>query len=647
MDGYVVDFTGIKLDSDQMLARLPQDKLDRTINAVQSTLQLGYTSFKSLRSTLSFLSFCARVIALGRPFLRNLFNLARDLSYLPRPTTRRRLSTEAIQDLRWWNTLLAKWNGIRLIHQDRTITHLYTDASGTKGIGGWCPGGHAFSTRIPRRHRQKHINWKEAYAVLFAFAKWGHLWAGKQVTIMCDNSAIVDAINKRSIRCDAINPLQLLFLTAALYDINISACWLSSEDNWIADSLSRFDFKRLANFQLDRLFDFSRRELGTPMFKLRQKLQAYFGMDLRQVPDLHTPKPGLSTNISHNFTDTTPFRSPSNPSPTGSPKQWSIRNPKQSGRTSPVSAATTSIMGSPPLSSRMSESSESSVDHSANSARRQFGHAPKSPKTFSNASSTPSATITTTPIFVPHLPQPLLASFVQESSPGNPGTQQPHLSHCCLEDPSNLSTKVSSSTFLNQRPISSASVTTFRYLPLGTPAAPFGRSGHSLSATQNRPRTRYSQHPVVPSTRNGSQINSQRHFSKLASIPRHTLGTPSVVVPPTPPLQQEYLGTRSKGWVVGNRMQWIDISQSPQRRRNSSPPTAASTWPPQVRRASSDSLPTLTANHADPRNPRTPGLAFQRGCLAVDADPRASGPVFGKESQIYVSSFFPPSCGPE
>jgi hypothetical protein len=68
---------------------------------------------------------------------------------------------------------------------------------------------------------------------------------------MCDNSAIVDTINKRSIWGDAINLLQLLFLTTALYDIDISACWLSSEDNWIADSLSRFDFKRLANFQLD------------------------------------------------------------------------------------------------------------------------------------------------------------------------------------------------------------------------------------------------------------------------------------------------------------------------------------------------------------------------------------------------------------
>jgi hypothetical protein len=36
------------------------------------------------------------------------------------------------------------------------------------------------------------------------------------------------------------------------------------------------------------------------------------------------------------------------------------------------------------------------------------------------------------------------------------------------------------------------------------------------------------------------------------------------VVQQTLPSQQEYLGTRSKEWVVGNQMQWIDISRSQQ-----------------------------------------------------------------------------------
>jgi hypothetical protein len=76
MDGHVVDFTGIELDSENMPARLPQDKLTRVTKAVQDTLRLGYTSFKALPSMLSFLSFCARVVPLGRPFLRKLFNFS-------------------------------------------------------------------------------------------------------------------------------------------------------------------------------------------------------------------------------------------------------------------------------------------------------------------------------------------------------------------------------------------------------------------------------------------------------------------------------------------------------------------------------------------------------------------------------------------
>jgi hypothetical protein len=631
MDGHVVDFTGIELDSELMIARLPQDKLDRATKAVQDTLRLGYTSFKALRSMLGFLSFCARVVPLGRPFLRKLFNFVRELSHLHRPTTRRRLSAEATQDLRWWLTLLSKWTGIRLIRNNRRVTHLYTDASGTKGIGGWCPGGHSFSTRVPRRHRTKHINWKEAYAVLFAFAKWGPSWEGQHITIMCDNSAIVDAINKRSIRGDAINPLQLLFLTAALYDIDISACWLSSEENWIADSLSRFDFKRLANFQLDRLFDLSRHEPGTPMFKLRQKLQDYFGTDSLQVPDLHMPSPGPSTNNSHDVTDTTRFQSPSNLSHTGSPKLLNTLKLRQSDHISQASEASTSTSVSPPQSSRMSVSSESSADHFEYMAPLQLDHAPKLPRTFSSESSIPSAPTMTTSISEQHSLQPLPPSFGQENSPGIPGIPRPLPLHHSPVAPSNLSTVASSYIYPCQRLTNSASVTTFHYHPLGTPAAPFVRSGHYSSATRNHQRTHFSQHPVAPSARNGLRTNSRRLSPNLASTPRHTLVTPSAVVQPTPLWQQGSLGTRSKEWAVGSQMRWTDIFPNQQRRPNSFPPTDAFTsqWPPRVRRAPLDSLPPLAFDRTDPRNPRTPRLAFQRGCLAADTALRAFGPVLG------------------
>src|SRR5437773_650624 len=99
---------------------------------------------------------------LGRPFLRQLFNFMQNLS-TTHPNAKRRLTTQAKSDLHWWLVFLNNWTGIRLIRQHRRDLHVYTDASGAKGIGAW-HGSNAFAIRMPRRHKVKHINWKEAYA---------------------------------------------------------------------------------------------------------------------------------------------------------------------------------------------------------------------------------------------------------------------------------------------------------------------------------------------------------------------------------------------------------------------------------------------------------------------------------------------------
>ena len=277
-DGHVVDFTGIEIDTEKMEARLPHDKHNRALTSVKKLLARGTVSHRSLERLLGFLNFCAKVIPLGRPFLRNLFNL---LCRLParHPYTPYRLGKAAKRDLHWWATLLPNWSGIRLINPRRRIITLYTDASGKKGIGGWWDT-HIFSSRIPRSRRSKHINWKEAYAILFALAKWSQEWKGCTLLVMCDNSAIVQALNTRTIRGNAITPLQLIFLTAAIDDIEIYSEWLSTKENWIADALSRFDLKRIANLfpQLQAVQNgTSRRQSGRPISALRTRLQNCFG----------------------------------------------------------------------------------------------------------------------------------------------------------------------------------------------------------------------------------------------------------------------------------------------------------------------------------------------------------------------------------
>ena len=130
------------------------------------------------------------------------------------------------------------------------------------------------------------------------------------VTFMCDNSAIVEALNKTTIRGDAIEPLQLIFLAAALFDIEVRSCWLSSEDNWIADALSRFNLKKLANLQLDQLFFKSTQlqpapQAGSlnPIQQLRQKLHNFYGTDSPQLHEPPTWPHGQTTNDIRPFTD--------------------------------------------------------------------------------------------------------------------------------------------------------------------------------------------------------------------------------------------------------------------------------------------------------------------------------------------------------
>src|SRR5216117_3341251 len=75
------------------------------------------------------------------------------------------------------------------------------------------------SIRLPCRHRPKHINWKELFAVLYAFAKWSENWSNAILIIFCDNEAVVCGLNKRTIRGAAIHPLRTLFLLAAWRNI--------------------------------------------------------------------------------------------------------------------------------------------------------------------------------------------------------------------------------------------------------------------------------------------------------------------------------------------------------------------------------------------------------------------------------------------
>lgn len=63
-----------------------------------------------------------------------------------------------------------------------------------------------------QRVTTRNTNWKEMFAILHAFILWHKEWAQGLVDIASDNTTVVTAINKKSVRGPTIHPLRTILL---------------------------------------------------------------------------------------------------------------------------------------------------------------------------------------------------------------------------------------------------------------------------------------------------------------------------------------------------------------------------------------------------------------------------------------------------
>jgi len=297
--GTRVNHLGFEVDTVTMTATLSENKRNRAIKLLYTVIARKTISANTLENLLGFLNHCSEVVPVGRPFLRHLFNtLAKANAINPRnPYRYARISKHSKRDVLWWLIFLRHWSCISIIQVKRPFHEIWTDASGTKGIGGIYLDHLLFSAHVPRRHRRKHINWKEMYAILYAFMLWHSHWENGELLVHCDNEAVVEAINKRSIRGSTITPLQTLLLLAALFNISVSAVWIPTASNSVADALSRHDFDRLANlgYQYNH-HNIRNKEPHTPIAALRQKLHSFLQTVSPNQHGNHTTKQSLTTH---------------------------------------------------------------------------------------------------------------------------------------------------------------------------------------------------------------------------------------------------------------------------------------------------------------------------------------------------------------
>jgi len=149
-----LEFLGLELDSEAMEARLPQDKLIYLRAYILDWQARGSCSLKDLQELIGFLQFCAQVIPHGRTFIRGLINFSMTFRS---DFARRHVPAYARSDLRWWSAYASSWNGVQILEAPRATLNVFTDASGSKGLGGIF-GDRWYSSRCPRRFRTHTSN---------------------------------------------------------------------------------------------------------------------------------------------------------------------------------------------------------------------------------------------------------------------------------------------------------------------------------------------------------------------------------------------------------------------------------------------------------------------------------------------------------
>ena len=241
---------GIELDSQEMCARLPEDKLVALRELITSWRTKRCTSRSQLESLIGHLHHAAKVIWPGRSFIRRMIDLLCCFRHRDHPI---RLNSEFHLDLLWWDEFLSSWHGVNFwLYPGMSAAidlEVTSDAAGSLGFGAYFRQDWFSGAWAPCQSGQS-IAYKELFPIVIAAYVWGPLWSRQHVLFRSDNEAVVNILVARTSKVAGLMFLvRKLLFAAARFCFTFTAQHVPGIHNQIADALSRFhwqEFRRLA-----------------------------------------------------------------------------------------------------------------------------------------------------------------------------------------------------------------------------------------------------------------------------------------------------------------------------------------------------------------------------------------------------------------
>ena len=104
--------------------------------------------------------------------------------------------------------------------------------------------------------KKPSIAYLELYAVTINVLSYLHLFEGKNISLFCDNMAVVEMINNKTSSCrNCMVLIRMVVLKSMIHNVKVSARHVTTKANMISDSLSRLDFDRFRRLSGDKYQD--------------------------------------------------------------------------------------------------------------------------------------------------------------------------------------------------------------------------------------------------------------------------------------------------------------------------------------------------------------------------------------------------------
>ena len=230
-----ITFLGIMIDTTAGQLSLPPEKLARVQSLLTDWGDRKSCSKKELESLIGTLNHACKVIRPGRSFLRRMIDLLKRYKMAHHQI---RLNREFRSDLRWWTNFIVPWNGVSYLSAGPT-SEFASDASGSWGCGAHTTDSW-FQIRWDEQSLPFSITIKELLPIMVAAVVWGTRWRAQKVLCHCDNQAVVAVLNSRSSKQPQLmHMLRCLFFVEASYGFELSASYIPTKANDLADDLSR------------------------------------------------------------------------------------------------------------------------------------------------------------------------------------------------------------------------------------------------------------------------------------------------------------------------------------------------------------------------------------------------------------------------